>query len=334
MRLCTSLSLCLATGAATATVVAPVSPDAAFADPAPSCAGADARTFPLATRIRGGPDSYEAGGGYGTWYIDLTNTTPRACARIHPVVVLADDRRALRPEQPQLDFYEGSRVRPVTFESTDAHELVGVLDGAGFDGFTVPPGGTVSVRVRLALTSDAHPGKVTANAAAVQRRGQDGDWVGESNAYRFSIAGDEEDTQGTGEPTATPSGSAPASPKSTDAPPSSPSPSAQEARETQEAQETAGTGEAQETAGTGETQETQETAAGTGETQAAQAAQEAEDAEEAVAHVAGEAEEAGERARELARTGPGLAHGLLVAVAALLGAGGAAFLLVRGRRRR
>ncbi|MFF1283593.1 hypothetical protein ACFVY4_22985 [Streptomyces sp. NPDC058299] len=311
MRLRTPLSLCLATGAATAIVVVPVSPDAAFADQVPSCAGADARTFPLATRIRGGPDSYEAGGGYGTWYIDLTNTTPRACARIHPVVVLTDDRRALRPEQPQLDFYEGSRVRPVTFESTDAHELVGVLDGAGFDGFTVPSGGTVSVRVRLALTSEAHAGKVTANAAAVQRRGQDGDWVGESNTYRFSIDGDEEDTRNTGEPTATPSGSAPASPTSTAAPPSSP-PSAQEAQQTQESQEAEETEAAQATEG----------------------AEEAEDAEEAeVAHVAEEAQEAGERARELARTGPGLARGLLVAVAALLGVGAAAFLLVRGRRR-
>ncbi|MFF9088005.1 hypothetical protein ACF1BE_16570 [Streptomyces sp. NPDC014991] len=322
MRLRTSLSLCLATGAATATVVVPVSPEPAFADSAPSCAGADTRAFPLATRIRGGPASYEAGGGYGTWYIDLTNTTRRACARIHPVVVLADDRRALRPEQPQLDFYEGSRVRPVTFESTDAHELVGVLDGAGFDGFTVPPGGTVSVRVRLALTSDAQAGRVTANAAAVQRRGQDGDWVGESNTYRFSIGGDEEDT---GEATPTPSGSAPASPTDTATPPSSP-PSAQQTQAAEEAEETQ---EAQETPETQETQEAQEA-----EEAEEPQDEEAEEAEAAhVAQVAGGAQEAGERARELARTGRKPARGLLVAVAALLGVGAAAFLLVRGRRR-
>ncbi|GGS47077.1 hypothetical protein [Streptomyces cinerochromogenes] len=183
---------------AAATVVVPPSavPALAATPPPPSCVGGDARAFPLSTRIRGGPGSYEAGGGYGTWYIDLTNTTPRTCAGIHPVVVLVDDKRALRPDQPHLDFYDGARNRPVTFESTDEQELVGVLDGAGFGGFTVPPGRTVSVRVRLALPSDAVADQVTANAAVVQRRGEDGDWVGESNAYRFSIGEEGEGGEG------------------------------------------------------------------------------------------------------------------------------------------
>jgi hypothetical protein len=154
----------------------------------PVCAGADVHAFPLAARIRGGPESYEAGGGFATWYIDLTNTTRRTCTGVHPVVVLVDSRRVLKPDQPRLDFFDGSRARPVSFQSTDEQELVGVLDAAGFDGFTVPPGGTVSVRVRLSLTSDALADRVTAGAAVVQRRGvDDGDWVGQSDPYVFGI---------------------------------------------------------------------------------------------------------------------------------------------------
>ncbi|MEV5877907.1 hypothetical protein AB0L75_27520 [Streptomyces sp. NPDC052101] len=223
-RLCTSLPPCLAAAAVTVLVLVPVAPAAAArADTPPACAGADAHAFPVAARIRGGPGSYEAGGGYGTWYIDLTNTTRRTCTGIHPVIVLVDDKRALRPDQPRLDFFDGPKARPVKFEGTDEQELVGVLDGAGFDGFAVPPGRTVSVRVRLALPSDAAPDRVIANAAVVQRRGADGEWVGESNAYRFGIgqdAGDATpDPQGTrdgggvapsssGSPQATPSASA------------------------------------------------------------------------------------------------------------------------------
>lgn len=292
MRLCTSLSLSLA--AAAVTVLVPVPPEAAQARQAvhadqtahpgapPSCVGADAHAFPLAARIRGGPGSYEAGGGYGTWYIDLSNTTGRTCTGVHPVVVLVDARRALRPGQLQMDFYDGSRARPVSFESTDEQELVGVLDGAGFAGFAVPPGKTVSVKVRLALTSDAAADRITANAAVVQRRGDDGDWVGESNAYTFGIGRytDDmtpvpEDTRGGGLVAPLASGGprvtrATGSPAPATAEPSLP--------------------------------------------------------------FAEAAQEAGERARELARTGLGLAHGLLAATVALLGVGGGAFLLARRRR--
>ncbi|MEU7089155.1 hypothetical protein [Streptomyces achromogenes] len=206
MRLRTPLSRCLT--AAAATVVLPVSPSAAHphAPAAPTCAAADAHTFPLATRIRGGPASYEAGDRPRTWYIDLTNTTDRTCAGVHPVVVLVDDERALRPDHPRLDFYDGPRAHRVAFEATDAQELVGVLDGTGFAGFTVPPGRTVGVRVRFSLAPDAVAGRVTAHAAVVQRRGGDGDWVGESGAYRFSVAedgegGGEEEPADTGEDT-------------------------------------------------------------------------------------------------------------------------------------
>ncbi|MGW7819101.1 hypothetical protein ACWGLF_13350 [Streptomyces puniciscabiei] len=214
MRLCTPssrLSHCLAAAAASASacvvvsacVVAPAAPAAALADPPPACVGGDPRAFPLAARIRGGPASYEAGGGYGTWYLDLTNTTRRTCTGVHPVIVLVDDKRTLRPDQPKLEFYDGPTARPVTFEGTDEQELVGVLDGAGFDGFAVPPGRTVSVKVRLVFPADTAADQVTANAAVVQRRGADGDWIGESNAYRFGI----------GE-YASPSASSPSSPSS------------------------------------------------------------------------------------------------------------------------
>ncbi|MFF9585793.1 hypothetical protein [Streptomyces achromogenes] len=211
MRLRTPLPRCLTASAATVLLAVPPSAfhvsashaSAPHAPAAPSCTAADAHTFPLATRIRGGPASYEAGGRPRTWYIDLTNTTDRTCAGIHPVVVLVGDERSLRPDHLRLDFYDGPRARRVAFEATDAQELVGVLDGTGFAGFTVPPGRTVGVRVRFSLAPGAVAGQVTAHAAVVQRRGGDGDWVGESGAYRFSVTehgagGTEEEPADTG----------------------------------------------------------------------------------------------------------------------------------------
>ncbi|GGY17245.1 LPXTG cell wall anchor domain-containing protein [Streptomyces djakartensis] len=190
MRLCTRAPLFLAAAAAALfTGGHPAYAD----DPAPACAAPDDHTFPLTTRIHGGPDSYTAGGGFGTWYVDLTNTTDRPCAGIHPVVVLVDDKRALEPSQPRLEFFEGTRSHAVRFEKTGEDELVGALadDAGGFAGFTVGPGKTVTVKVRLAVTSDAVPNEVTANAAVVQRHDDDGDWVGQSNDYRFGIDGGE-----------------------------------------------------------------------------------------------------------------------------------------------
>ncbi|MGV9287750.1 hypothetical protein [Streptomyces sp. NPDC003719] len=174
---------------------APAAPAAAASSgsvaPLPACTAPDDHTFPLTTRIHGGPGAYETGGGYGVWFLDLTNTTSRTCEAVHPVVVLVDERRALRPAQARLEFFDGDRPRPVTFEETDRDELIGAFgEGQGdaaFPGFTVGPGRTLTVKVRLALTSDTAPGEVTANAAVVQRRGDDGDWVGRSNDYRFRI---------------------------------------------------------------------------------------------------------------------------------------------------
>ncbi|WP_405927533.1 hypothetical protein [Streptomyces sp. NBC_00035] len=166
----------------------------AVANPRPTCAAPDSRTFPVKTRIHGGPASYDVGGDFRTWYIDLTNTTAHTCGNIHPIVVLVDEKRALRPEQARLEFYEGDgsggqgrEPHPVEFQKSDEDENVGAFDD-GFPGFTVGPGRTLTVKVRLSVTSDAAvPNDVVANAAVVQRHDDDGDWVGESNDYRFRI---------------------------------------------------------------------------------------------------------------------------------------------------
>ncbi|MFF7606016.1 hypothetical protein [Streptomyces parvulus] len=217
----------LAACAAASPVLAPAVPaHAESRDPLPACTAPEDHTFPLTTRVHGGPAGYEPGGGFGVWYLDLTNTTSRTCSGIHPVVVLVDEGRALEPGQPQLEFYDGTTPRPVAFEKTDRDELVGAFGEAGTDagadtaaepeaqheaepeagtedpdrfaGFTVAPGKTLTVKLRLSLTSDTAPGEVTANAAVVQRRGGDGEWIGQSNDYRFRV--------GTGTPADTPRG--------------------------------------------------------------------------------------------------------------------------------
>ncbi|WP_406450466.1 hypothetical protein OG782_12995 [Streptomyces sp. NBC_00876] len=194
---------------------------AVTADQQPACGDPAAADFPIDTRIHGGPDTYASGGGYGTWFLDLTNTTAQSCRAIHPVLVLTDEDRMLTSDQIQLEFSE--RTHPgvehrVTWETTDRDEHIGVFGGDGddsFGGFTVPAGHTVTVQVRLAFTSDTSPGRITANAAIVQRQGAqsgkgaatgngDGEWVGESEDYPFTVveddgSGDGTDSGGTGE---------------------------------------------------------------------------------------------------------------------------------------
>ncbi|MEU0742555.1 hypothetical protein [Streptomyces sp. NPDC006134] len=194
-----------------------LAPDPAPA-PAPACATPGDRDFPLATRIHGGPAVYGAGGGHGTWYLDLTNTTTRTCSGIHPVVVLVDEGRSLDPARLRLEFHDGTRFHPVRLAATDADELIGAFaaDGDGFPGFTVGPGSTLTVTVRLTVVPGAVPDEVTANAAIVQRREDDGDWVGQSNDYRFRIesAGrpGEPPAGRSGHPSATPSAGSTAGP--------------------------------------------------------------------------------------------------------------------------
>ncbi|MFF8912100.1 hypothetical protein ACF08M_01965 [Streptomyces sp. NPDC015032] len=175
--------------------------DTITADQQPACGAPEANDFPISTRIRGGPDTYAPGGGYGTWLLDLTNTTTESCRAIHPVLVLTDEGRKLTAAQIQLEFAEPSRPdveHRVTWETTDQDEHVGVFGGDGADdfaGFTVPAGRTVTVEVRMAFTSDTAPGRITVNAAIVQRHRvasggagkDDGAWVGESDDYPFTV---------------------------------------------------------------------------------------------------------------------------------------------------
>ncbi|MFJ2434136.1 peptidase [Streptomyces anulatus] len=217
-------------GPQAAALPAAPAPASLAADRQPVCGDPDAKDFPIETRIQDAPDRYASGGGYGTWFLDLTNTTDTTCRALHPVLVLADRDRRLTSDQIQLEFSEPGRPgieHRVTWESTDRDEQIGVFGGEkgdrrdqrekeegeagpstgtgagtgtgsgdGFLGFTVPAGATVSVRVRMAFTSDTDPGPVTAHAAVVQRRHQDkakgggredGEWVGESEDYAFVI---------------------------------------------------------------------------------------------------------------------------------------------------
>ncbi|MFF1896764.1 hypothetical protein [Streptomyces sp. NPDC058206] len=186
------------------------------ADQQPTCGTPTAGDFPITTRIRSGPERYASGGGYGTWFLDLTNTTSESCRSIHPVLVLTDEDRQLTSDQIQLEFSDQAQPdveHRVAWETTDRDEHIGVFGGDGADdfaGFTVPAGRTVTVEVRMAFTSDTGPGRITVNAAIVQRqRGasadsgrvqpkDDGDWVGESDDYVFSVVEDSGDSD-TGE---------------------------------------------------------------------------------------------------------------------------------------
>ncbi|MEU6814838.1 hypothetical protein [Streptomyces sp. NPDC046860] len=348
--------------------LAPVS----SAAPVAPCPAGDDGSFPLETRIHGGPDSYEAGGAPGTWYIDLVNTGAQACAGVHPVVVLVDDERLLRPAQAKLDFYDGRRRRPVRLESTDQQELVGVVGADGFAGYTVAPGGTVTVRLRLMITSDAFADHVTAKAALVQRRGQDGEWVGESGDYAFDIEGEKpgrnphgrpdpgrtqgpvppgypdrpDASAGTGDPGRTPGPTGPADPDEPGtAAPADPSraPDTTEEGVTPAADEPTAT-EAVPVAPLApvdpESDEGDEATDGeaTDSDGDGDAGDETGDryGEAGDPDDDGEAHdgsgEAGRGAPELARTGPALPRGPLTAAAALLVLGGAALLTARRRR--
>ncbi|MCX5500685.1 hypothetical protein OG887_15035 [Streptomyces sp. NBC_00053] len=205
-----------ASAASSATPVS--SPGSTTADQQPACGDPAAKDFPISTRIRGGPDTYASGGGYGTWFLELTNTTTESCRAIHPVLVLTDEDRKLTSDQIQLKFSEQARPgteHRVTWETTDLDEHIGVFGGTGgdsFDGFTVPAGRTVTIQVRMAFTSDTSPGRITANAAIVQRQRaaggtagkpgkDDGAWVGESEDYPFTVVEDSDavDTGDTGD---------------------------------------------------------------------------------------------------------------------------------------
>ncbi|MFI7382963.1 hypothetical protein [Streptomyces sp. NPDC049813] len=190
MRLRRTLALSVtATATAVLGLTGPV-PVAAGASGSPAgraCeAASDGGAFPVTSTIHDGPAEYRTGGAPRQWTLDLTNTTDAACDTLHPVLVLADHRRTLRSGQIRLEFDDGGRWRPVRFEKTGQGDHVGVFDD-GFRGFSAGPGRTVTVRVRLGFAPGTDPGHVVAAAALVQRRGDDGAWVGESKDYPFDI---------------------------------------------------------------------------------------------------------------------------------------------------
>ncbi|MCX5407004.1 hypothetical protein OHA37_24425 [Streptomyces sp. NBC_00335] len=204
MRLRKALALAavfVATATATATAAPTASADIGTgggARPAPAlpsrveavCGDGKSTQFPIGARIRGGPAVYRTGGAAQTWYLDLTNTTTAECTAIHPVVVFTDPARALRPAHFRMEFDAPGSTFPVSLERTDREEIVAVFDGGdAFAGFTVGPGGSVTVTVRLAFAPGAPRGEVVADAALVQRKGDDGDWIGEAGGYRFEIQG-------------------------------------------------------------------------------------------------------------------------------------------------
>ncbi|WP_432076838.1 hypothetical protein [Streptomyces wuyuanensis] len=189
----------------------PAAPGGGPFEQQPSCGDLNAVEFPIATRIVRGPGEYRAGGDAHEFSVELSNTTAQPCLNIHPVVVLAGQGRAIPPDRVRLEFFDGAaRIwRPVTIEKTDQGEAVGAFGAGsgGFAGLSLPAGGTFSVRVRLAFPDrTTAPDAVVANAAVVQRRGADGDWVGESNDYRFDILAPEP-TDRPSEPVGEPSGS-------------------------------------------------------------------------------------------------------------------------------
>ncbi|MBC3992977.1 hypothetical protein H8N00_29720 [Streptomyces sp. AC563] len=173
---------------------------------APECGDASDVDFPIGTTLHAGPGTYRAGDGWRHWRLDLRNTTRVACAAIHPVALFADQGHALRPGHLRVEFRDpyapgGQRWRPVRFEATDQDENVGVFDGGSrrvvdggsrrevprFKGFTVPARETLTVRVRVRFAADAPTGPASAAVTAMQRQHQDGDWVGQSGTYRFTI---------------------------------------------------------------------------------------------------------------------------------------------------
>ncbi|MER7759535.1 hypothetical protein [Streptomyces sp. NPDC097619] len=159
----------------------------------PRCGDGKSTRFPLGARIRGGPPVYRSGGGAQTWYLDLTNSTGDHCRAVHPVVVFSDRDRTLTSDRLRMEFVDRGRVYPVTLEDTDQDEVVAVFDGGGeFPGFALGPQGSVTVPVRLSFTADTPPGELVADAALVQRKGDDGDWVGEAGGYRFTVENPEE----------------------------------------------------------------------------------------------------------------------------------------------
>ncbi|MFZ3594787.1 hypothetical protein [Streptomyces sp. BH104] len=176
--------LALAATALAATALGPTN-EATADTGTQACAAANRGDFPIDTRIDEGPATYHPGDAPRHFSLDLTNTTTARCADLHPVLVLVDRTRKLTPKRITMEFRDAGRWRPVTVERTGRDENIGVFDG--FPGFSVGAGDTVTVDVRLAFADGTPPDRVVANAALVRRKDDDGEWVGESDDYPFTI---------------------------------------------------------------------------------------------------------------------------------------------------
>ncbi|TKA13431.1 hypothetical protein [Actinacidiphila oryziradicis] len=153
---------------------------------AANCAPAAGQDFPVRARLHGGPAEYTAGGAPRAFALDLANATGADRREVHAVVMLIDDRRALFPAQIAMEYADGAGDwHPVSFEHTDNDENVAVLGGENGPGTVVPARATVTVRLRLRFAPGTPAGRVTASATVMQRKGDDGDWVGESDPYAF-----------------------------------------------------------------------------------------------------------------------------------------------------
>ncbi|MEJ8644162.1 hypothetical protein WKI68_28235 [Streptomyces sp. MS1.HAVA.3] len=171
MRLRKALALTAVLSAALAAATAPTAGadiGAGGGRPAPAlpsraeatCGDGKSHAFPIGARIRGGPAVYRTGGEPQTWYLDLTNTTNSKCTAIHPVVVLTDKARTLRPAHLRMEFDAPGGTFPASLEHSDRDEIIAVFDGGdAFPGFTVGAGGSLTVRVGLAFSDDAPPAR-------------------------------------------------------------------------------------------------------------------------------------------------------------------------------
>ncbi|WP_326575820.1 hypothetical protein OIE69_25060 [Actinacidiphila glaucinigra] len=179
MRWCSALAV------ATAAVVA-AAPQAA------------AEAFPVTARLLGGPHTYTAGAGPREFRVELENTSRERLRNVHPVLVFVDRGRRLTAGQILLEYRVADPVakagnardrswRPVAVRHTDNDENIAVVGGEDGPGTTLPSRRKVSIALRLRFTAPAPAGPVTASATIMERRGEDGDWVGESEGYDFDV---------------------------------------------------------------------------------------------------------------------------------------------------
>ncbi|WP_089225853.1 hypothetical protein [Actinacidiphila glaucinigra] len=188
MRWCSALAV------ATAAVVA-AAPQAAADD------------FPVTARLLGGPHTYTAGAGPREFRVELENTSRGRLRDVHPVLVFVDRGRRLTPGQILLEYQVADPVakagnapdrswRPVAVQHTANDENIAVVGGENGPGTTLPSRRKVSIALRLRFTAPAPAGPVTATATIMERRGADGDWVGESEGYDFEVVPSRDATAG------------------------------------------------------------------------------------------------------------------------------------------